>query len=142
MNKVTTALLLLIAWPAHAQVTVEAPWARASAPRQEVGAAYLKLRSAMDDRLVSVSTPVATAGQTHEMTMEGGVMRMRELPGIALPAGRTVSLEPGGLHLMLMGLRAPLRVGDTFPLHLTFEHAAPMDVTVTVRSAGGQEMHH
>ncbi len=138
MKFILMSLSLLTATPALAEVVADAAWSRATAPRQDVGAAYVTLRSDTADRLLSVTTPVAREAQLHEMSMAGGVMRMREVPGIPLPAGQKVSLAPGGLHLMLVGLNAPLTVGQTFPLRLTFEHAPPKDVTVTVRTPGGQ----
>ena len=141
MRIILIAAVLLcggIATPASADIRAETAWSRATSPRQEVGAAYVTLRSDTADRLVSVSTPAARESQLHDMSMAGGVMRMREAPGIALPAGKTVTLAPGGLHIMLMGLAKPLTPGQTFPLHLVFEHAPPLDVIVTVRTPGGQ----
>ena len=130
------AALLLIA-AAGPAVTAESAWSRATAPRQTVGAAYVQLRAAAADRLVGVSSPVAARAGLHEMRMDGAVMRMREVAGLALPPGRAVALAPGGYHIMLVDLRAPLTQGQTFPLHLVFEHAPAMDVTVTVRGPGG-----
>ena len=88
----------------HAQVTVSQPWARPTAPGQKVGAAYMELKSTQAAALVSAASPVAGATEVHEMKMEGGVMKMRAVARIELPAGKTVKLEPGGYHIMLMGL--------------------------------------
>ena len=132
---VVFAPLLLAA--ADPVVVAESAWSRATAPRQTVGAAYVQLRAAAGDRLVGVSSPVAARAELHEMRMDGAVMRMREVAGLALPPGRAVALAPGGIHIMLVDLRAPLAPGQTFPLHLTFEHAPALDVTVTVRGPGG-----
>lgn len=140
-NLVATVLAgLLLAAPALAQappVTVTGAWSRATPPGAEVGAVYLTLDSPAGDRLVSVSSPAAARAQVHEMTMEGTVMRMRELPdGLALPAHQAVTLAPGGLHIMLVGLKAPLKQGATVPLHLVFQSAPPLDLTVPVAALG------
>ena len=131
---------LLLAAPAFAQpppVAVTGAWSRATPPGAQVGAVYLSLNSPAADRLVSVSSPVAAQAQVHEMQMDGNVMRMRELPdGLPLPAGQAVTLAPGGLHIMLMGLKAPLQQGQTVPLHLVFQSAPPVDVVATVGSLG------
>ena len=130
----------LLAAPALAQtapVTVTGAWARATPPGAAAAAAYVTLASPAGDRLVSVSTPAAAEAQVHEMHMEGDVMRMRELPGgLALPPGQAVTLAPGGLHIMLLGLKAPLKQGDTLALHLVFQSAPPVDVSVPVAAIG------
>ena len=132
-----TIFLLLIAFtcPALAEVVAEGAWSRATSPQQQTGAAYVTLRSTEQDRLVAVSSPAATQVQLHQMTMEGSVMRMREMPGIPLPPGQPVRLAPGGLHLMLVGLRTPLMPGAKVELHLTFEHAPPLDIVAVVQPA-------
>lgn len=125
--------------PAAAGPAVEAsrPWARPTAPRQGTGAAYMELRSAAGDRLLRASTPAAARVEVHETRMDGDVMRMREVPALDLPPGRTVALAPGGHHLMLVGLKERLMPGQHFPLRLEFERAAPLDVTVVVAQPGG-----
>ena len=117
-------------------VKVENAWARATPPRAEVGAVYLTLTASAADRLVGVSTPVASTAEVHEMSVENGVMRMRETPGVMLPAGQPVVLGPGGYHVMLMGLKAPLKQGQTIPLHLTFASSPPVDAVATVQAIG------
>ena len=100
--------------------------------RQMTGC-YLTLTTATADRLVSASTPQANMVQVHESRIESGMMMMRELrEGLPLPAGATTALEPGGNHLMLLGVREPLVAGDTVVLTLTFESSAPVEVTATV----------
>ena len=135
-------LLAPMALPAAAQapaVHAEQPWARATAPRQTVGGVYVTLTSPVDDRLLGVSSPVAGRGEVHEMTMDGNVMKMRELAdGLKLPAGRAVALTPGGLHLMLVGLQQPLVSGQVIPVQLHFEHAPPLDLQVPVAPVGAQ----
>ena len=132
-------LLSASAYGQTADVRAEQPWARATAPQQKVGGAYVTLTSPIDDRLVGISSPVAGRVEVHEMTMEGSVMRMREVAGgLPLPAGRTVTLAPGGYHIMLMDLRQPLVAGQVIALRLRFEHAAPMDVEAPVAPVGAQ----
>jgi len=133
------ALAAAFAMPvrAQAQVAAENAWSRATPPGAGVGAIYLTLASAADDTLTGVSSPAASAAQVHEMAMDGAVMRMRELStGLALPAGQKVSLQPGGYHIMLVGLKAPLKQGETVPVHLTFAKSAPLDITVPVAALG------
>ena len=120
-------------------VRAEQPWARATAPRQTVGGAYVTLTSPVDDRLMAASSPVAGRAEVHEMTMDGQVMRMREQKdGIALPAGKAVALAPGGYHIMLMDLHKPLLVGQVIAIQLRFQHAPPLDLQVKVAPIGAQ----
>ena len=115
---------------------IEHPFARATVGPARVSAAYLTIKNAGDaDTLIAASTDVAGKVELHTMDMANGVMRMREVEGgIALPANETVSLKPGGLHIMLLGLDAPLVEGETFPLTLTFEQAGEIVVDVAVES--------
>jgi len=129
------ALIALVACqPAgEAKVTVAEALCRPTMPGRDVTACYLTLTAGADDRLVSASTAAANETQLHEMTTEGGVMRMGELEGgLPLPRGQAVKLAPGGNHLMLLGVKAPLQAGGTVTLRLTFEKAAPMDVTAQI----------
>ncbi len=120
-----------------AAVTVQKAWARATPPGATTGVIYLSLTSPAADRLTGVTTPVAASATLHESVMTGGVMQMRPLTGgLMLPAGQTVTLQPEGDHIMLDGLKGPLTKGETFPVHLTFVHAAAQDVTATVLPIG------
>lgn len=113
------------------------PYARATAPGQPNGGAYLSLNNAGgDDRLLSAQAGVAGRTELHSMSMEGNVMRMRRVEGIAVPAGGFVALKPGGLHVMLLGLKAPLKEGEKFPMTLRFEKAGEISVTVNVEAPG------
>ncbi len=133
------AAFLLVAGAAAAQtgsVAVRDAWARATPGKAEIGAAYLTLESPIADRLTGVSTPIAKTAQLHTMTMEGGIMKMRPLAGLDLPAGQEVALKPGATHIMLLGLTEKLRSGQYFPLTLTFEKSGTREVTVGVEKAG------
>lgn len=109
----------LPAWAANISIT-EA-WARATMPGQKVSGAYMRIQSDADARLVSASSPAVPRVEMHEMRMDGDVMRMREVKAIELPKGKTVSLEPGGYHIMLMNLTKPIAAGEIIPLILTVE---------------------
>ena len=100
------------------QLEVINAWARATPGKSEVGAAYVTIQSPTADRLVSASSPVAKKVEMHTMTMSGAVMQMRPVAAIDIPAGQAVTLAPNGLHLMLDGLKSPLRAGESFPLTL------------------------
>ena len=125
------------------------PWARPTVAGQKAGGGYLKLdnRGSTADKLVSASAEgVAGRVEMHSMTMEGDVMRMREVQGgIAVGAGEKVALEPGGYHLMLMDLKQPLAVGRRFPLKLRFEKAGEVTVEIVVEqpkaASGGAAPH-
>jgi copper(I)-binding protein len=121
-------------------VMVEQPWARATPPGGKTGAVYLTLTEHMSpDRLIGVSTPAAAMAMIHESFTEGGVSKMRMLDGVQLDPHKPVTLHPGAMHIMLEGLKAPLKPGATFPLTLTFEKAPPQTVTVTVMKMGAEE---
>lgn len=113
---VTSALLALSAHAAS--IKVEEPWARATAPGQPVGGAFMKLTSDADAQLVGASSPAAGMTQIHMMKMQNGMMIMREAKSLPLPKGKTVELAPGGYHVMLMELKRPLKAGDSVPITL------------------------
>jgi periplasmic copper chaperone A len=114
-------------------IEISHPYAHVTLPGQPVGGAYLKItNSGPPDRLVSVSTPQAKSAELHTMSMQGDVMRMREVTAFELPAGKTIELKPGGNHIMLMGLQTPLKAGSSFPITLKFEHAGDLVVSLTV----------
>lgn len=111
------------------------PWAKASAGMAANGAAFLKIsNSGQADRLISAQTPAADRAELHTHSMEGGVMKMRQVEAIDVPASGAVALEPGGLHVMLFGLKAPLKEKDRMPLTLTFEKAGSITVEVQVEA--------
>lgn len=121
MNKTLACLLLLWGLTARAEVEVRDAWAAATRPGQDVGAAYMTLKSTVDATLLGVSSPVADSVEIHRMWMDHGVMKMRMMKSLALPAGKSVKLEPGGLHLMLFDLKKPLTAGETLELTLTLK---------------------
>ncbi|MFC7298991.1 copper chaperone PCu(A)C [Herminiimonas aquatilis] len=100
--------------------TVTGAWARATAPGQMVGAVYMTIASPVGARLQKIETSAAKMVEVHAMEHQNGIMRMRAVPSLHLAAGATVDLAPGGMHLMLMGLKQPLKAGDTLQLTMTF----------------------
>jgi len=118
-------------------VVVEQPWARATPGGAKTGAVYLTvIDHGAPDRLIGISTPAADMAMLHESYVEGGISKMRMLDGVALAANTPVALHPGAMHIMLEGLKAPLKPGACFPLTLTFANAPPQTVTVTVLTIG------
>lgn len=137
------ALSALLAFAANAHeykigsIAIDHPFARATVAGQAAGGGFMTMTNAgPTDRLLSVSGTLAKAVELHSMSMEGDVMRMREVPSIELPTGKTVALKPGGLHMMFVGLKAPLKVGDSHPITLRFEKAGVVTVDVKVEAAG------
>ena len=139
----TLAALLLASCNAEGpepQIAIEDAWARTTVAQQPSSAAYFTIvNSGGDDRLVGVSSTAAEAS-LHSTTMDQGVMRMRPVEALDVPANSTVKLEPGAMHVMLMDLRGPLEAGATVPLQLRFERSGERGVEVEVRSASGDPM--
>ena len=118
-------------------IDIARPYARPTRVGQQVGAGYLTLTNkGAPDRLLSVTSAMATSVEMHSMAMDGDVMRMRQVNAIELPTGAAVALQPGGYHLMLFGLKAPLKAGDHFPMTLKFAKAGEVVVTVNVEEPG------
>ncbi|MFK3719963.1 copper chaperone PCu(A)C [Pseudomonas fulva] len=129
------ALVLLgITGPVLAQTTVSEAWVRASVPHQQSTGAFMTITASSDSKLVSVASPVAKTVQVHEMTMNGDVMGMREVKAVALPAGKPVTLDPNGLHVMLMGLNDQVKEGQQVPLTLTVQAADGTTESVAVQA--------
>lgn len=130
-------------------VSVEAPFARATAGPAKNGAAFLTVRNtgAEADRLIGAKTPVADRAELHTHLHENGVMKMRPVDAVEVPAGGMAALQPGGDHIMMMGLKAPLKEGESFPLTLIFEKAGEMTVDIPIGGVGamqgsGDSSHH
>lgn len=145
MSKILSALLascLAFAAQAHDYTTgtirIGSPWTRATPPGAMAAGGFMKLEnSGAADRLVSATAEVSERVELHTMKMEGNVMRMSKLEnGIDLPAASTVELKPGGLHVMFIGLKAPFKEGDKFPLRLRFEKAGDITVEVMIEGVG------
>lgn len=112
---------LVLATSAQAQVSVTAPWIRATVPQQESTGVFMYLQSKQQARLVDVRTPVAAAAEIHVMEMNGHTMKMEQVDGIELPAGKGVNLASGGYHIMLIGLKRQLMPDEVVPLTIVVE---------------------
>ncbi len=144
MLRIAFALGLFLLWLSGVFVTptmvmaagihVDAAWARPTFGNQKTSAAYLFISNAGpgEDALIAVKSAVARKVMLHSTVMDGNVARMRPLESLTLPAGKTIVFEPGGHHIMLMGLEAPLAVGDKVPLTLIFKNHPPLEVTARV----------
>ena len=135
------SLIIVMAGQARAgSIVVEHPYARATPAGASTGAAFMIIRNSgtADDMLLGGASPAAKTVQVHEMTMDGGIMRMRQVPGgLKVPAGGNVQLRPGSYHIMLIDLGGPLSSGKSFPLTLHFRKAGDVPVQVSVRSLSG-----
>ena len=143
MKKILIASLLSLtasAWAQTATVKVEGAWVRGTVATQKATGAFMRLTPSAKARLVSVSSPAAGVAEIHEMSMENDVMKMRQIDGLDLAAGKATELKPGGYHIMLMQLKAPLKGGDMVPMMLTFEDASKQtftqELTVPVTALG------
>lgn len=115
--------LLTLAGHASAQTQVTEPWVRATVAGQQATGAFMTLTASSDSKLISVATPAAKIVQIHESSMKNDVMSMQQVESVALPAGKAVSLNPHGYHVMLIDLVAQVKDGDTVPLTLIVEDA-------------------
>lgn len=138
-------LAAFAAGAAQAQVQVQDPWIRGMVETQQVTGAFMRLTSARAAKLVGVSTPAAGMAEIHQTRMEGGVMRMRPVESIELPAGQAVELKPGGYHVMLMQVKPALQEGQSVPLTLQFESGGKREsvtVQVPVKALSGPAQAH
>jgi copper(I)-binding protein len=130
----------------HSAIEAEQPWTRATPPGAGAGGGFVTLTNHGDgdDMLLGATSPITKRVEIHIMEMDGDVMRMVPLPGgIELPAGGSVTLAPGGLHLMLMELGSPIVEGAPVPVTLEFQHAEPMEIELRVLPVGeSPEGHH
>jgi len=128
------AALVLAPSVASSQVTITEPWVRGTVEGQRATGAFMKVTPSTDLKLIAAASPVAKIVEIHEMAMDGGVMKMRAIPKLDLPAGKATELKPGGYHVMLMALTKPLAEGETVPITLTFEDAAGKRQTLEVKA--------
>jgi hypothetical protein len=119
---------------ALAQTLATDAWVRATVPGQKATGLFVELKSPTPARLAGGSSPVAASVEVHEMRMDGGVMRMRALEALPLPAGQAVMLKPGSHHLMLLGLKRELKPGDTVPVTLKIERDGGQLETLTLQA--------
>jgi copper(I)-binding protein len=147
MTAVILAATTLGALAADAAVEVQNAWARATVKGQMATGAFMTLTARESITLIGVASPVAGVAQVHEMKMDGGVMKMAEVKGgLVLPAGKAVELKPGGYHLMLMDMKAPLAKDSTMSVTLTFKDAkgteSKLELKLPVMAAAPAGMGH
>ncbi len=121
----------------QAQVSVDRAWARATVQGQTATGAFMRVTAQKDVLLTGGRSPVADVVEVHEMKMDNDVMRMRPVGKLQLKAGQSIELRPGGLHLMMMGLKQPLKAGASVPLTLEFQAADGSVSTVDVKAIAG-----
>ncbi len=133
-------MLLAVGGTAHADggMRIDQAWTRATAGNARTGALYVTITNTgtVTDRLIAVNTPVADKAEPHESKMNNGVMEMRPLGPVSIAPGKTFTFAPNADHIMLTGLKAPLKLGDQVPVTLTFEHAGAVQTTASVAKAG------
>jgi copper(I)-binding protein len=130
-------LILLAASSVQAQVQIEKPWARATAPGATVAGGYMLIRNpGAADRLVSASSPAAAKVELHVHINDNGVMKMREVPGYDVPAKGSFELKPGGAHLMFMDIKRPFKEGERVPVKLRFEKAGELNAEFQIGRLG------
>ncbi|PJX25802.1 transporter [Advenella sp. S44] len=135
----------MIASVSYAQVMVQNPWVRATVAQQTSTGAFMLLTAKSDSKLIGATSTVADQVEIHKMTMEDEVMKMRQIPELALAANQPVALKPGGYHIMLIGLKRQINVADSIPLTLSFEdkdgNRRQVDIQATVRTLQGGHSH-
>ncbi|WP_085632685.1 MULTISPECIES: copper chaperone PCu(A)C [unclassified Pseudomonas] len=136
LKRAACALSLLgLAFQASAQTKVDDAWVRATVASQPATGAFMTVTADSDSKLVKVASPVAKDVQIHEMSMKDDVMKMGPVASVDLPAGKAVTFDPSGYHVMLMGLTGQVKEGDSVPLTLTVENAKGDKETVEVKAA-------
>jgi copper(I)-binding protein len=126
--------LLGMAWQVSAQTQVNDAWVRATVAGQPSSGAFMTLKADTNSKLLSVQSPVAKLVQIHQSSMKDDVMSMQQVDSVALPAGKAVSFDPHGYHIMLMNLTAQIKEGDSVPLTLTVENAKGEEETIKVNA--------
>lgn len=145
--------LLALSWAAPVSahdyklgsLEIATPWTRATPATAKSGGGFMTItnKGTTTDRLIAARSPASMKVEVHEMKMDGSIMRMREVEGgLEIPAGATVTLKPGGFHIMFMELAAPLAKGGKVPVTLVFEKAGSIDVDFKIEAAGAAASHH
>jgi periplasmic copper chaperone A len=142
--RLLVGMLMAVSFPVLAQIEIEKPWARATAPGAKIAAGYMVIRnkSASADRLIGGSTPAAARVETHVHVKDGEIMRMREVKGYEVPAKGSFELKPGGAHLMFVDIKQPFKEGDRLPVILKFEKAGEVKAEFHVGRLAAPPAHH
>lgn len=132
------SFLSFLIFPVSAQIAIEKPWARATAPGSKVAGGYMVIRNpgTLADRLVSASSPASAKVELHVHMNDNGVMKMREVPAYDVPAKGAFELKPGGAHLMFMDIKRPFKEGEKLPVKLKFEQAGELNAEFHIGRLG------
>lgn len=144
MRTLLFVLGLVVATPVFAQIQIENPWVRATAPGAKMAAGYLEIRNsaAAGDRLLGAASPAAARVEMHVTIKDGDIMRMREVKEFRVPAKGRFELRPGGAHLMFVDIRHPYREGEKIPVTLRFERAGEVSAEFRVGRLGAMHSGH
>ncbi|UOO88949.1 copper chaperone PCu(A)C [Vitreoscilla massiliensis] len=144
LKSLSILALMALSTSALADIHASQAWSRFTAPSVPTGVVFMQLHNAgpQADALVSASSPVAKKVEIHNHINDKGVMRMRQVAKVDVPAGQSVSLQPGGYHVMLIGLKKPLKLNDTFPVTLKYQSGKTQKITATVNNGVGEQEHH
>ena len=143
MRFVLLCVLIFLSTAVTAQIEIEKPWSRATAPGAKLAAGYMMIsnNSAAPDRLIDASSPLAGRVETHVTVKDGEILRMRQVKGYPIPARGSFELKPGGAHLMFVNLRSPFKQGEKIPVTLRFERAGEVKTEFHVGRLGGGPPH-
>ena len=145
LKSLSVLALMAVSSSAWAEIHASQAWSRFTAPSVPTGVVFMQLHNPgkQADALISASSPVAKKVEIHNHINDKGVMRMRQVEKVDVAAGQTVNLQPGGYHVMLMGLKKPLKLNDTFPVTLKYQSGRTQKITATVNNGSGmQTMNH
>lgn len=150
MKHLITASLLFMSFAASAEIVIKDAWVRTTVAEQKVTGAFMQITSDKAVKLIGVNSPAAEALEIHEMSMQGDVMKMRQVNEVVIEAGKSVELKPGSYHIMLMNLKKPVQAGSSVNLNLEFQDAAGKKQIVKVKAEAraamkvdtGHEHHH
>ena len=139
LKSLSVVALMALSTSAWAEIHASQAWSRFTAPSVPTGVVFMQLHNSGPnaDALVSASSPVAKKVEIHNHINDKGVMRMRQVAKVDVPAGQSVSLQPGGYHVMLIGLKKPLKLNDTFPVTLKYQSGKTQKITATVNNGAG-----
>ena len=144
LKSLSVVALMALSTSAWAEIHASQAWSRFTAPSVPTGVVFMQLHNSGPnaDALVSASSPVAKKVEIHNHINDKGVMRMRQVAKVDVPAGQSVSLQPGGYHVMLIGLKKPLKLNDTFPVTLKYQSGKTQKITATVNNGAGEAAPH
>ena len=150
MKHLLTASLLFVSLAASAEIIIKDAWVRTTVAEQKVTGAFMQITSDKTVKLVAANSPAAETTEVHEMSMQGDVMKMRQVNEVVIEAGKSVELKPGSYHIMLMNLKKPVQAGSIVNLNLEFLDAdgkkqiikVKAEARAAVKQDAGHANHH